>query len=83
MNGPISGTSLTDGECAQSALKDLVCILKQMGLHSEATTTIVQYRAAWPEVGSIGPLVHLMIHSFWSTGPFIVAFIRSIHSVHS
>ena len=42
--------SLTIGECAQSALKDLVCILKQMGLHSEATTTIVQYRAMWPEV---------------------------------
>jgi hypothetical protein len=39
----------SNGECAQSALKDLVCILKQMGLHAEATTTIMQYRAAWPE----------------------------------
>jgi hypothetical protein len=37
------------GECAQSALKDLVCILKQMGLHNEATTTIIGFRAMWPE----------------------------------
>jgi len=37
------------GESAQSALKDLVCILKQMGSHAEATATIVRYRAAWPD----------------------------------
>lgn len=37
----------SNGECAQSALKDLVCILKQMGLQAEATTTIMRYRNAW------------------------------------
>ena len=37
------------GESSQSALKDLVCILKQMGSHAEATATIVRYRAAWPD----------------------------------
>ena len=43
------------GESSQSALKDLVCILKQMGSHAEATATIVRYRAAWPDDDRTGP----------------------------
>jgi len=37
----------TGGESARSALKDLVCILKQQGAHAEATRAILAHRDRW------------------------------------
>ena len=37
----------TGGESARSALKDLVCILKQQGAHADATRAILAHRHRW------------------------------------
>lgn len=56
----------SNGECAQSALKDLVCILKQMGRHADATTTIMTYRSAWADDDRRGlNHRHSLLTLFW------------------